>query len=408
MTVEAIELPPVEDGGPGLAVAPRREREFRLGELSRVVMTAIHQLVVEIADTMGDGGVVGDSAADMRAWLVHNLGASQSTARNWVQLAQRVAELPETMRRLHNAHVSIDAALIIAKHATSRNEAELAELAGDATITELLRIAKDMHPDTTQDEVRDKEFSKDVNWYRNEREGWWYLNGRLPLADGVVVERALERVMDGMERKDPHGVYYPHGMIAAEALVELAGVRIDSDPDPDRATVVLHMTQPWEPSQQQLTMVENGPVIPEWSAHRLTCDARCQLVTHTPDGTVIGVGRTTRVVPMWLRRLVRGRDLTCRFPGCERTKHLQIHHIRHWSHGGPTDLDNLLLLCTRHHRMVHEHGWAITGSADNPTFELAPGHPYQPIRLLLPDLPRWHRQPLLQPGALLEPAATSR
>ncbi len=402
MTVEATLIAPsYSEADIPLAVAPRREREFRLGELSSIVMQAIHALVLEIATALSDGGVVGDSAADMRAWLVHNLGTSQSTARNWIQLAQRITELPETMRRLENGEVSIDAAVIIAKHGQADNEAELAELASGVTTTELTRIAKDMRPALTPDEIRDNEFIKEVRWFGDEREGWWWLNGRLPLADGKVVEIALRRLMDRAPSKDPNGQYYPHEMMAAEALIELAGTSLDNDPDPDRATVVLHVTQPLTPLEEPLTVIENGPAIPETSALRLTCDARCQIVTHTPAGTVIGVGRTTRVIPMWLRRVVRGRDRGCRFPGCNRTEHLQIHHIRHWAKGGPTDLDNLITLCGRHHRMLHEHGWRITGCADNPIFELAPGRPYEPIRRLITKDPPWMKRTLLSPAEIL-------
>jgi len=221
------------------------------------------------------------------------------------------------------------------------------------------------------------------------------------VADGAAVEKALERIMGRMEWKDPFGTPYPHGMMAGEALVELAGANIDADNDPDRATVVLHVTQPLAAKEPQLTLIENGPSIPTPTAHRMTCDARCQVVLHTENGTVIGVGRTTRVIPMWLRRLVRGRDRGCRFPGCDRTKHLHIHHIRHWSNGGPSDLDNLILLCARHHRLVHEHGWSITGSADQPVVGPRNGVPYTPVRKLVTTHPPW--DPLRHTGLIAVP-----
>ena len=60
-----------------------------------------------------------------------------------------------------------------------------------------------------------------------------------------------------------------------------------------------------------------------------------------------------------MRRALQARDRRCRFPGCDNTRFLDGHHVRHWSQGGETNIDNLLLLCRRHHRLVHEHGCTI-------------------------------------------------
>ncbi|MCZ6739624.1 MAG: HNH endonuclease, partial [Actinobacteria bacterium] len=77
-------------------------------------------------------------------------------------------------------------------------------------------------------------------------------------------------------------------------------------------------------------------------------------------------GRNSRTVPGWLRRLVTHRDGGhCQWVGCSHTRWIQVHHIQHWSHGGATDLDNLILLCGFHHRFVHENGWHITTNENN-------------------------------------------
>jgi hypothetical protein len=82
-------------------------------------------------------------------------------------------------------------------------------------------------------------------------------------------------------------------------------------------------------------------------------------VLHGRDGTEVGIGRTSRNVPRWLARALLKRDRGCLFPGCGARAFLHAHHIRHWVKGGPTDLDNLALLCSFHHRLVHEHGWNL-------------------------------------------------
>jgi hypothetical protein len=69
------------------------------------------------------------------------------------------------------------------------------------------------------------------------------------------------------------------------------------------------------------------------------------------------LGRKTRAVPPSLRRALRARDGCCRFPGCTNSRGLHAHHLEHWADGGQTELANLILLCRRHHRLVHEDGW---------------------------------------------------
>jgi Domain of unknown function (DUF222)/HNH endonuclease len=77
------------------------------------------------------------------------------------------------------------------------------------------------------------------------------------------------------------------------------------------------------------------------------------------------VGRTTRVIQPAQRNALTVRDGGCVFPDCERPlAWCEAHHLRHWLHGGPTDLANLALLCRVHHRAVHEGGWQLTRQPD--------------------------------------------
>jgi 5-methylcytosine-specific restriction endonuclease McrA len=84
---------------------------------------------------------------------------------------------------------------------------------------------------------------------------------------------------------------------------------------------------------------------------------------HDGDGRVVEIGARTRTIPPALRRALQHRDRTCRFPGC----YVQVaegHHVRYWAQGGPTTLSNLLLLCRRHHRAVHEEGYQVAREPD--------------------------------------------
>ena len=121
-------------------------------------------------------------------------------------------------------------------------------------------------------------------------------------------------------------------------------------------------------------------------AQRLACDAGRVVMTHGSSGQVLDVGRKTRTVPPTLRRALAARDRRCRFPGCT-ARRCDAHHVRHWAHGGATRLDNLVQLCRRHHRAVHEGGLRVT--LDDATgavrFTQADGRPLPEV----PEAPRW-------------------
>ena len=100
---------------------------------------------------------------------------------------------------------------------------------------------------------------------------------------------------------------------------------------------------------------DGTPLSPE-AARRLGCDATLIAALLGPHGEVLDIGRATRTIP----RALIARDRGCAFPGCDRPPAwCQGHHIRHWAHGGDTDLDNLVLLCDHHHRVIHHHGWTV-------------------------------------------------
>ena len=91
-------------------------------------------------------------------------------------------------------------------------------------------------------------------------------------------------------------------------------------------------------------------------------DAGTVRMTHR-NGEILSVGRKTRTIPPPVRRALEFRDRGCRFPGCT-SRHCDAHHIRHWADGGETKLSNLVLLCRRHHRLLHEGGFKVRMGAD--------------------------------------------
>ena len=136
------------------------------------------------------------------------------------------------------------------------------------------------------------------------------------------------------------------------------------------------------------------------TARRLACDAAIVTMHHGPAGEVLDVGRRTRTIPPALRRALAARDGHCRFPGCQ-ARRVDAHHVEHWAHGGATALDNLVLLCRRHHRAVHEGGFRVAlGPAGDVRFVGPDGRPLEEA----PPLPQVTGPPLAPVVARLERA----
>jgi hypothetical protein len=149
------------------------------------------------------------------------------------------------------------------------------------------------------------------------------------------------------------------GAVRAQALVTLAkgGVK--------PAEIVVHVDAETIASDEIAAQSElaEGPALAPETVRRLACDGGIVRMIER-NGQPLSVGRRTRAIPPALRRALRSRDGACRFPGCTHTRHLHAHHIQHWARGGPTAIGNLVQLCSYHHQLVHEGGYAVEGVAN--------------------------------------------
>ena len=105
--------------------------------------------------------------------------------------------------------------------------------------------------------------------------------------------------------------------------------------------------------------LEQGPWLAVDTARRIACDASLVEITEDEHGDVLDIGRKSRTIPPSIARALRARDRGCQFPGCTHRHFVDGHHIKHWSAGGETRLDNLVQLCRTHHRLIHEGGFSV-------------------------------------------------
>jgi hypothetical protein len=189
--------------------------------------------------------------------------------------------------------------------------------------------------------------------------------GSVPMA---VAEGAPERPM-GMPVAPPS-----IGQRRADALgllIELALTNAGESTDRRRAVrrlsrvqTVLHVEADAlrADSDSGQSVLAGGTHVSAETSRRLACDGRQVVMTHDRLGRVLDVGRSRRTIPVPIRRALDERDRGCRFPGCT-NRITDAHHIQHWADGGATRLDNLLLLCPRHHRALHEGGYEVQQTA---------------------------------------------
>ena len=154
------------------------------------------------------------------------------------------------------------------------------------------------------------------------------------------------------------------GEARADALVAVADSFLAGGHGPrsggDRHQVLVHVdvaTLSGDDETGRCELGDGAALAPE-TARRLACDASIVRLLER-DGRPLTVGRKTRSIPPALRRALDSRDRGCRFPGCGSRRFVDAHHIEHWARGGATDLDNLVQLCSRHHRLLHEGGFSV-------------------------------------------------
>jgi len=242
-------------------------------------------------------------------------------------------------------------------------------------------------------------------WWSHDDQGMLVVEGRLPPEQGAVVVQALEAA--GRRLEAPQGAEPPPvAARRADALVEVAEAALAagdaSSSGGDRYQVVVHVeAETLRGEAGARSEIEDGPRVSAETARRLACDAGVVRMVEDEAGRVLDVGRKTRSVPAALRRALEARDGGCRFPGCEARRFVDAHHVEHWADGGETRLGNLLRLCRRHHRLVHEGGYSVSmdpdGQAeirrpDGRVLEASPRLPvmlYDPLEIPHDPLPVW-------------------
>ena len=314
-------------------------------------------------------------------WLSWRVGLDLGAAREKVRVARAIATLPRLAQALARGELSYAKVRALTRVATPETEERLLAIGRAGTAEHVERIVRGwrrMDRKAERDEANRQHTGRALYVYPAE-DGTVTIRGRLSPEAGALLLKALTAAREALyQREHARSVDAQPADVSAEtptmaqqqadALQLLAETALHHCIDPgtpaEHYQVVVHVdaTVLEDPDQPGQSVVEDGVRVSAETSQRLGCDASRVVMKHDRDGRIFEVGAKTRTIPPALRRALLHRDRSCRFPGCH-GRFCQAHHIRHWAQGGPTTLSNLVLLCRRHHRAVHEEDllWARQG-----------------------------------------------
>jgi hypothetical protein len=356
---------------------------------------ATHRLLTCIRAFDASGEWARQGAISCAHWLAWRIGLDPGAARERVRVARALGRLPLLDDGLRRGALSYAKVRALTRVASPENEATLTEMAGTCTGAQLEKLCRrfrrvvDVGPDG--DRLDDRRYVRQESLDN----GMVRLSAVLHPDEAALVMKAIQQA-----RREPPAPAIaqeaPAGAAAAgasdvsgeaaaagasdasgesraamipmaDALVNvartyLAGTAAHPEARPDttdpRSQLFVHLDQdPVAADGTLAATLDDGTRISAETWRRLGCDTTIVPVHHGQDGETIG--RRRRTVAPALRLALWMRDRGCRFPGCSNQLFVHAHHIQHWAHGGPTTAENLALLCTTHHRMVHEGGFTV-------------------------------------------------
>lgn len=317
------------------------------------------------------------------AWLSWQCSMSSRTANEHVRVARALEHLP-TIRSMFGAgELSYSKVRALTRVADPQSEAELATVARSLTaamLDETCGSVARTHREVDLGRDAAQQARRGVHFHEHD-DGTVTITARVAPDVAELVGDVVDRLLDELPDDEP-GTSLPARRADALELAFLhlatgagSGDRDERDALPPlRTEVVVHAdVETLVEREPGRCRTQSGRGLTVETVRRLACDGGLRLSLER-DGRTFDVGRRTRRAAAALRRKsMASHDHRCAFPGCNSTRHLQLHHIRSWLDGGPTDAENLLPLCHFHHRAVHERGWRITVRVDGTVIATSPG-----------------------------------
>ena len=375
-----------------------------LGERIVGLAASIHAAEAELVGLLAEfdegDGWCGCGFRSLEHWLSVQAGFTLAEGKVRARLADRSVELPVLMEALGAGSLSVGAARAASRVGTPLNDAEVTEVALMATAQQAARTfsayeraeeyerSRQPSPPPEADmpeaveETVEADGERRTVWLSSywDDQGFLCLSGRLGPGDGALFRPALEamRALGARGGVGDSGGDSSVRVTNVEAFSRFCEVALDvanrrglRDRGGDRFAV--HVTI----DAEVLAGVRLGRGVLDDGNPVDACLIRAWMGEATIDGLVLRdnqplwLGREQRVANRAIRRALRARDgAGCAFPGCDQHHWVDAHHVIFWQSGGRTDVDNMVLLCRRHHSTLHRGEYTITMVDGRPRFHI--------------------------------------
>jgi hypothetical protein len=339
-------------------LTPIEDLDRRILDLCTGINAATFELLVMIREFDERTGWLQWGLSSCAEWLAWRCDLSMTTAREKVRVAHALKDLPALSKAFSFGELSYAKVRELTRVANRDNEEQLVEFAlrhTAMTVAERCRELRCGREDSLDVAAR-AWANRSLRIRRDHHRNMMLLTVELPMDTGQLVEKALDKARDDVALEIPDLADASWSTRQADAFVNLVTGYLTGEPGngSDNHLVTVHV--------DQSALAGNGgrAAVPIESVKRLCCDGHAVVLTEDDNGEPLSIGRKSRLITKAIERAVRARDNdTCTFPGCRNHRFLHCHHVEHWSNGGETSIDNLMLLCTKHHALVHEGGFAV-------------------------------------------------
>jgi len=343
------------------------ERRISIDELDRAIVdlsarinAASYELLVLIRRFDERAGWAGWGFANCGEWLHWRCDLSLSAAREKVRVAHALKTLPGIALSFSRGELSYSKVRALTRVARPDNEDTLKAFALKTAASRVEERCRELRCGSADSvaEANRTHAKRSLRMHRDLSKGTMTITVEVPLEDGELIDKGLDKARESSISTGSEFAEESWAAQQADALVTMArsylsGQREASTGSSDNYLVTVHV------DRSALSDGHGRSGLPIESVRRLCCDSDTVVIVEDENGGPLNIGRKTRTITTAIRRALWARDKGCVFPGCNNKHFVEAHHVDHWSAGGETSLANLLLLCTRHHWLLHEGGFTI-------------------------------------------------
>lgn len=289
------------------------------------------------------------------SWLSWRCGIGPGTASDHLRVARALLEMPQVRDRFATGALSFSQVRALTRARGILDESTLLDLALHATGAQLERLIRGLRKAATADEEDEADIRQHATWHTDD-DGSFVIRARLTGEAAATMQAALEACA-GDSRPQTLATVAATALSATGPAYSDAAVMVVANVDALNEAVAFLGQSSAEDSlhpEVEVRWEPNGVPASTHTLAMLLCDRQVGLMAKLKDGSLVDLGRSRRRPNTAITRTVfRRHDHRCAVPTCRAKRHLHLHHVRHWAHGGSTSADNLVPLCGAHHRQLH-------------------------------------------------------